>query len=139
MDISKIKTIIERRIDSVISALEDPEKCDDSGYLYYRGIIEELKSLYTELFGEDEFKLMNHKNFGPKVFFKIFKDDYGNDRSCVEKLNKFILDNPNLKIVSCQMVQYTESRYGSAVLNRWEPKNTYLSYQILVQFERVED
>lgn len=136
MDISKIKSIIERRMASVKSALGDPEKYDDSGYFYYRGIMEELKSLYTELFGEDEFK---PKNSGPKVFFKIFKDDYGNDRSCVEKLNKFILDNPNLKIVSCQMTQYTESRYGSAVLNRWEPKNTYLSYQILVQFERVED
>lgn len=131
MDISEVKSILERRL---TSALEDFE-CDgdDSRYSYFEGVIDELKSLYTELFGESE------SHFGTKVFFKVFKDDYGNDRSCVEKLNKFILDNPNLKIVSCQMVQYTESRYGSTVLNRWEPKNTYLSYQILVQFERVEN
>lgn len=132
MDISKIKSIIESRIDSAIEDY-DYDCSDDSRRSYFAGVIDELKSLYSELFDESK------PHLGPKVFFKIFKDDYGNDRSCVEKLNKFILDNPNLKIVSCQMVQYTESRYGSAVLNRWEPQNTYLSYQILVQFERVED
>lgn len=130
MDISDVKSILERRL---TSALEDFE-CDgdDSRYSYFEGVIDELKSLYTELFGESE------SHFGTKVFFKIFTDNYGNDRSCVEKLNKFILDNPNLKIVSYQMTQYTESRYGSTWSNRWAPENTYLSYQILVQFESVE-
>lgn len=130
MDISEVKSILERRL---TSALEDFEcNGDDSRYSYFEGVIDELKSLYNELFDESK------PHFGTKVFFKVFKDDYGNDRSSVEKLNKFILDDPNLKIINCQMVQCTESRYGSTVLNRWEPKNTYLSYQILVQFERVE-
>lgn len=71
------------------------------------------------------------------IFFKEFKDDYGNDGSCIKNLNEYLSFHPNLKIVSSQYVQYTESKYGSGsgVLNRWAPEHTYLSYKIIVQFE----
>ena len=69
------------------------------------------------------------------IFFKEFKDNYGNDGSCLKNLNEYLLHHPNLKVVSSQYVQYTESKYGSGVLNRWDPEHTYLSYKVIVQFE----
>lgn len=52
----EVKDILERRITSIKKEIEfyDRHKCDDSRYFYYRGIIEELKSIYIELFGEVE-------------------------------------------------------------------------------------
>lgn len=67
------------------------------------------------------------------IFFKLFKDDY--DSNCVDILNQYLERNPNLKVISSQMMQYTESNYGSNVLNRWNPENTRLANRILVQFE----
>lgn len=67
------------------------------------------------------------------IFFKLFKDDY--DSTCVDTLNKFLEINPNLKVKSSQMMQYTESKYGRNVLNRWDPENTMLANRILVEFE----
>lgn len=133
MDISEVKAVLERRMASVTSALEDSDNSDESRH-YYRGMKMGLESVYYDLFNKDEFK---PKNFGPKVFFKVFKDDRTEGKSCVDKLNKYLQDNPNLKIINSQMCQYTESKYGSAVLNRWDPKNTFLAEQILVQFERI--
>ncbi len=69
------------------------------------------------------------------IFFKLFEDDYGRDDSCVDVLNEFLSENPNLKIVNSQMTQFTKSKYGSNVLNRWDPENTRLASRILVQFE----
>lgn len=70
------------------------------------------------------------------VFFKLFEDKYGSDDSCVDILNEFLEKNPDLKVVSSQMMQYTKSKYGSSVLNRWDPENTRLASRILVQFEK---
>lgn len=69
------------------------------------------------------------------IFFKLFEDDYNRDNSCVNNLNKYLEANPNLKVVSAQLMQYTESRYGNTVLNRWDPENTLLASRIFVQFE----
>lgn len=95
-----------------------------------------LESVYYELFNKDGTE-QHVRHSAPKVFFKVFKDDRIEGKSCVDKLNKYLQDNPNLKIINSQMCQYTESKYGSAVLNRWDPKNTFLAEQILVQFERI--
>lgn len=143
MDISEVKEILKRRMKSAESELENPENGDDSRYYYFRGAIKELESIYYELLdkggtlNEPKTNPKNPKNHGPKVFFKVFKDNRVEGKSCVDKLNEYIQNKPNLKIVNTQMAQYTESRYGEAVLNRWDPQNTFLAEQILVQFERI--
>lgn len=70
------------------------------------------------------------------IFFKLFEDKYGRDDSCVDVLNEFLEENPDLKVVSTQMMQYTESNYGFGVGGRWLPENTRLASRILVQFEK---
>lgn len=135
MNISEVKAVLERRMASVTSALEDSDNSDEIRH-YYRGMKMGLESVYYELFNKDGTE-QHVRHSAPKVFFKVFKDDRTEGKSCVDKLNKYLQDNPNLKIINSQMCQYTESKYGSAVLNRWDPKNTFLAEQILVQFERI--
>lgn len=50
------------------------------------------------------------------IFFKLFKDEFHNDDSCVDALNKFLLEHPDLKVVSTQMMQYTQSKYGQILV-----------------------
>jgi hypothetical protein len=70
------------------------------------------------------------------IFFKLFEDKYGCDDSCVDVLNEFLAGNPDLKVVSVQMMQCTVSNYGFGIGGRWNPENTRLASKILVQFEK---
>ena len=90
--------------------------------------------LTTNIYGTDVVRSGNiNEEYREWFFFKLFKDDY--DSNCVDILNQYLERNPNLKVISSQMMQYTESNYGSNVLNRWNPENTRLANRILVQFE----
>lgn len=70
------------------------------------------------------------------IFFKIFEDKWGNRNSCIEKLNDYLLEHPEYKVISYQLIEShnlihsnLEARY------LYKSDNLYPCTKILVQFE----
>lgn len=72
------------------------------------------------------------------IYFKIFKDRYNDDGSCVDVLNDYVSRHPEHKIVFTKLEQYTESKYGPNVINRWDKENTYTANRVFAQFMTEE-
>jgi hypothetical protein len=72
------------------------------------------------------------------IYFKIFKDRYNDDGSCVDVLNDYVNKHPDHKIVFTKLEQYTESRIGPHCLNRWDKENTYTANRVFAQFMTEE-
>ena len=65
-------------------------------------------------------------------FFKVFEDTFQEPNTCFDKLNKYLEENPDLKVVSSETQQVRLPK------NIWDPSDYYLSNRVTVQFYKPD-
>lgn len=71
------------------------------------------------------------------IFFKIFEDKWKQPDSYISELNDYLKANPNVKVISYQVITSYGFRHGG-LENVYTSENLYPKNKIIIQFEGEE-